>query len=181
MKKQFKIAAYFFLLTVLLGSLSLASACKNEHEDCSTEACCDGLVCIEVSEGKFECEPEECEDHVGHACEPTVRECCDPDVCDCATLECKACSLEYGQTCDPNDDTKCCQRRAECNGSTNKCQCAETCEVDCDCCVGALCNSNKCECTKKEGDECDPNALVHECCGLECVQVSVGTYQCQVV
>ncbi|KAL2924399.1 Protocadherin Fat 1 [Bienertia sinuspersici] len=181
MKMQFKIAVYFFLLTVLLGSLSLASACKNEHEDCSTEACCDGLVCIEVSPGVFECESEECASHVGEPCQPTLRECCDPDVCNCTTLKCQACNWVYGQICDPDNTSECCQRRAECNKSTFKCQCPATCKEHCDCCVGALCNSNKCECIKQKGDACDPNALVHECCDLECVAVSPGTYQCQPV
>ncbi|KAL2895737.1 Zinc finger BED domain-containing protein RICESLEEPER 2 [Bienertia sinuspersici] len=64
MKKQFKIATCFFLLTVLLRGVSV-HACQQEHEDCSTEACCDRLVCVEVSDGVFECEPEECEDQWG--------------------------------------------------------------------------------------------------------------------
>ncbi|KAL2895704.1 Fat-like cadherin-related tumor suppressor-like protein [Bienertia sinuspersici] len=182
MKMQFKIAAYFFLLTVLLGSLSLGSACKAEHEDCSTEACCDGLVCIEVSPGVFECEPEECASYVGEPCQPTLRECCDPLVCDCDIKECKECKLNYGEICDPEDTSKCCQRRAECNKSTFKCQCKATCKDDCECCVGALCTDlGECECIKKKGDTCDPNAPVHECCDLECVQMSPEVFQCQPV
>ncbi|KAL2895738.1 Protocadherin Fat 1 [Bienertia sinuspersici] len=176
LNKQFKLAAYFFLLTVLLRSS--VDACKNLHEDCSTEVCCDGLVCVEVSPGVFECEPEECEDHVDHPCEANVRECCDPLVCSCGET-CNACSVEYGQTCDPSG-SECCQRRAACSTLTNKCECATVCTTDCECCVGAVCSSGLCVCNKKEGDSCDPNAPVHECCGLECVAVASNTYQCQV-
>ncbi|KMT14915.1 hypothetical protein BVRB_3g064290 [Beta vulgaris subsp. vulgaris] len=79
--KQKKLAAIFFLATVMLRSLSV-NACTAEEQVCNPLApdCCEGLSCLEVSPGNFVCEPP-CEDHPGHSCEPGVRECCDNLVC----------------------------------------------------------------------------------------------------
>ncbi|KAL2895703.1 Teneurin-3 [Bienertia sinuspersici] len=161
---------------LLQGISSVADACKNEHEDCSTEACCEGLICLETSPGVFGCEPEACEDHVGHACDPNDRDCCEPLVCGCDNT-CTDCTLKLGDAC---DGTVCCEHRAQC--LSGKCECAATCSVENDCCEGYACSStNNCVCKKSEGESCDPNACFNECCDLDCVAVAPNTYECHTV